>query len=57
MGILNDPIKQTQARVKIGFDVDVGVSVYVKGNPLHKSDYVLHYAIKGTMTVEEYARI
>ena len=45
------------ARVKIGFDVDMGVSVYVKGNRLHKGDYVSHYAVKGAMTVEKCASI
>ena len=45
------------ARVKIGFDVDRRVSVYEKGSPLQKGDYVSHYAVKGTMTVEEYASI
>ena len=44
-------------RVEVGYDVDMGVSVYVKGKPLHKGDTVTHYAVKGTMTVEEYASI
>ena len=35
----------------------MGVSVYVKGKAFHKSDYVAHFAVKRTMTVEEYADI
>ena len=45
------------ATVEVGYDADMGVSVYVKGKSLHKSDYVTHYAVKRTMTVEEYASI
>ena len=44
-------------RVEVGHEVDMGVSVYVKDNPLHKSDYVTHYAVKATMAVEEYVSI
>ena len=40
------------ARVEVGFDVVMGVSVYVKGESLHKGDYVTHYAVKETMPVE-----
>ena len=35
----------------------MAVSVYVKGKPLHKGDYVSHYAVKGMMKVEEYGSI
>ena len=45
------------ARVKVGYEEDLGLSVYVKGNAMHKGDYVSHYAVKGTITVEEYASI
>ena len=45
------------ALVEVGYDVDMGVSVYVKDKPLHKGDYVTHYAVKWTMIVEEYASI
>ena len=44
-------------RVEVGYDVGLGVSVYVKGKAFHKGDYVTHYAVKRTMTVEEYADI
>ena len=49
--------QSTLAKVEVGYDVDMGVSVYVKRKPLHKGDYVTHYAVKGTMTVEEYVTI
>ena len=45
------------ARVKVGYEEGMRISVYVKGTAMHKGDYVSHYAVKGTMTVEEYANI
>ena len=49
--------QSTMTRVEVGYDVDMGVSVFVKGKPLHKVEYVTHYAVKGTMIVEEYVKI
>ena len=46
--------QSASARKKIGFDVDMGMSVYVKGNSLYKGDYVSRYALLGTMTAEKY---
>ena len=54
--ITGDP-QRTTARVVVGYDKAMRVSVYVKGKPLHKSDYVTHYAVKETLTVEEYVNI
>ena len=39
------------ARVGVGYDVDMGVSVFAKGKAFHKGDYITHYAMKRTMTV------
>ena len=47
----------SMARVEVGYDVGMGVSVYVKGSLLHNGDCVTHYAVKRTLTVEEYAAI
>ena len=49
--------QSTTARVETGYDTVMGWSVYVKGAALHKGDYATHYAVKATLTAEEYADI
>ena len=51
--IITGNSQSAMARVNVGFNVDMGVSVYVKGNTLHKGGNVSHYAARGTMTVTE----
>ena len=45
------------ARVEVVYDVGMGVSVFVKGKAFHKGDYITHYGVKRTMTVEGYTVI
>ena len=42
-------------RVKVGYEEGMGISVYVKGNAMHKGGYISHYAVKEAMAVEENA--
>ena len=54
--LITGNLQSTLARVEAGYDVDMGVSVYVKGKSLHKGDYVTHYAVKGTIR-RQYVRV
>ena len=45
------------ARIAVGYEVGLGMSVYAKGGAVHKGDYITHYAVKRTLTAEEYADI
>ena len=49
--------QSVMARINIRFDVNTGMILYVKGNPLHMDDYVSHFMIMGTMAIEEYISI
>ena len=43
--------------MEVRYEEGMAASVYVKSNAMHKSDYVLHYAVKGPISVEEYTSV
>ena len=55
--LITGNLQSAIARVEIGFDVEMRVSVYMIGCPLHKGVYVTHCAVKGTITVEVYSSL